>query len=116
MGAVDGRDNILSGGFAHEVQRNPLRAVDQRDQFSRADGRLFVFLTWDPRERLRGIMSYRVFDEENRTLMESKPAKVDFKPGNGSFTYLEIPVPPAPASYRVDVVVGELTMWRGSFG
>jgi hypothetical protein len=115
MGAVDGRDNILSGGFARDVQRNPLRPVDQRDQFSPADGRLFVFLTWDPRERLRGTMVYRLFDEQNRQVTESKPGKVDLKPGNGTFTYWEIPLPPMPGSYRVDVVVGELTMWRGLF-
>jgi hypothetical protein len=115
MGAVDGRDNILSGGFARQVQRNPLRAVDQREQFSQADRNIFVFLTWDPRERLRGTMVYRLFDQENRRVVESKPGKVDFKPGNGTFTYWQIPLPPAPGSYRVDVVVGELTLWRGLF-
>jgi hypothetical protein len=112
---VDGRENILSGGFARDVQKNPIRPVDQRDQFSAADKRLFVFLTWDPKERVRGTMVYRVFDEENKKVMESKPGKADFKPGAGTFSQWDIPVPPAAGSYRVDVIVGELTMWRGLF-
>lgn len=115
MRAADGRDHIINGGFAREVQRNPLRPVDQREQFSSADRQLFVFLTWDPRERLRGMMVYQLFDEENRKLAESKPAKVDFKPGNGRFSYWEVPLPPRPGSYRVDVVIGDVTLWRGLF-
>lgn len=99
ISAVDGRDNILSGGFAANVQRNPLRAIDQRDQYSRADKRLFAFLTWDPRE----------------LLAESKPGNADFRPGNPTFVRWELPVPQAPGTYRVDVTVGDQTMWRGGF-
>lgn len=115
MSAVDGRDHILSGGFAREIQRSGLRPVDQRDEFSSVDKRLFVFLNWDPKERLRGTMIYRVFNEENQTVMESKPRKADFRPGRGAFSQWELPVPQAHGIYRVDVVVGEITVWRGLF-
>ena len=115
IAAVDGRDNILSAGFAGNVQRNQMRPIDQRDQFSINEARLFVFLTWDAKERVRGVMAFRLFDEENRNILESKPRKVDLKPGTGTFSQWEVAVPKTPGTYRVDVVVNDLTMWRGGF-
>jgi hypothetical protein len=113
MAPLNGTDNIVSAGFAHQIQKNPVRPIDQRAEFSSQDGRLFVFVTWDPKERLRGMLSLRVYDEDNRVLLEGKPGKVDFKPGQPAFSQWEMSVPQPPGRYRVDVVFSDTPIWRG---
>jgi hypothetical protein len=108
-------DNILSAGFARQIQRNPVRPIDQKEQFSATDGRFFVFATWDPKERVRGTMMFRIFDENNQLVAESKPGKVDFKPGGTTFSQWEAPVPTRPGNYRTDIAIGEVPAWRGFF-
>ena len=115
MLAVNGGDNILSGGFARQIQRNPVRPVDQREEFTQADGRFFVFLSWDPKERLRGTLVLRAYDEDNQLLSESKPGKVDFKPGTVRFSQWELSVPRRPGRYRTDVLLGDVPIWRGFY-
>ena len=115
MGAVNGGNNIQSGGFAHQIQRNPVRPIDQREVFSRGDGRFFVFLSWDPKERLRGALVLHAYDENNQLLVESKPGKVDFKPGSVAFSQWELAVPQQPGRYRIDILFGEVPIWRGLY-
>ena len=115
MAAVNGDENILSSGFARQIQRNPIRAVDQRDDFTLADKRIFVFIGWDPKERLRGTLTLRAFDDNNQPLAQSKPGKIDFKPGNTPFSQWELQVPPRPGVYRVDLLFGGTPIWRAFF-
>jgi hypothetical protein len=109
------RRGVPEGGFARQMQRNPVRPIDEREQFSPADGRFFVFLTWDPKERVRGTMVFRVYDESNQLVTESKPGKVDFKTGADTFSQWELSVPQRPGNYRTVVLIGEVQIWRGFF-
>jgi hypothetical protein len=115
MRAVNRGDNILSGGFARQIQKNPIRPIDQREEFTQGDGQFFVFLTWDPKERLRGTLVLLAYDENNQILTESKPAKVDLRPGNVPFSQWQLSVPKPPGNYRIDVLFEEVPIWRGLF-
>ena len=115
MDAVNRRDNILSGGFARQIQKNPARPIDQRDEFTQNDRQISVFLTWDPRERLRGTLVLRTYDEHNQVLAESKPVKADLRPGNVPLSHWQVPVPRQAGSYRVDVLFDAVPIWRGTF-
>lgn len=67
-------EHIVSGGFAHQIVRGPsVIPGDQRCQFSRTDNTFFAFVTWNPLERLRGHVLWRIFNSENRILTESTP-------------------------------------------
>jgi hypothetical protein len=48
--------------------------------------------------------------------MQSKPGKVDFKPGEGlRSSQWELSVPSQPGIYRIDVLLNEMPMWRRFF-
>jgi hypothetical protein len=56
----------------------------------------------------------RVSDGDGRVLSQSKPSKIDMKPGPDFRTgQWELPVPPQPGSYRIEVSLDEAIMWRG---
>jgi hypothetical protein len=112
---VFGRKHFLGCGFARRVQGYPPQVLDQREQFSAIDKRLAVFLEWDAQERVRGLIVLRVYGEDNQLAVDSKPRKIDVKPGSGSFTSWELTVPQRAGTYRADVFVGESVFWRGYF-
>jgi hypothetical protein len=74
-----------------------------------------VFVTWDPKERLKTVLTLRIFDQENRLLAETKPAKTTLRVGSLPFTTWELKVPPAAGIYRADVLLGPDVAWRGFF-
>jgi len=110
-------DHVLSGGFARQIGTRPaVRPVDQRDEYSvREGGAIHVFVTWDPKVRLKGSVVLRLFNDENRSLVESKPKKSDLKPGEMIFTHWQLPLPSSPGVYRVDITIDAATCWRGFF-
>jgi hypothetical protein len=57
----------------------------------------------------------RLFSDENRPLLESKPKKSDLKPGEMVFTHWQLPLPTTPGVYRVDIMLDAATCWRGFF-
>jgi hypothetical protein len=113
MAPVVAEDSVMQAGFARDIERFPVRPLDQQEGFTAADKRFFVFVSWDPKQRLRGVMKLGVYDEDNRLVVESKPAKADLKPGSTAFSQWQVPVPARPGVYRADVVMGEATLWRG---
>jgi hypothetical protein len=114
---VEREQNILSAGFAPRVikQGPATQPVDQRYEFSRADASMVVFVTWNPQERLRGVLSMRIHDEDNRVVGESKAKKVDLRVGRTLFTDWTIQVPAAAGMYRVDVLIDGRPVWRDFF-
>jgi len=109
--------HVLSGGFASKIFRDGGRTqpVDQRTEFSTQDAVMTVFVTWDPKEKLKTVLMLRLFDQENRLLGETKPMKTTLQMRSLPFTTWEMKVPPAPGLYRVDVLVGSDVAWRGFF-
>lgn len=110
-------DHVLSGGFARQIDTRPtVRPIDQRDDYSvREGGSIYAFVTWDPKVRLKGFVVLRLFNDENRVLVESRPLKSDFKPGDMIFTHWPLPLPSSPGVYRVDIMLDAATFWRGFF-
>ena len=111
---VIGEAHVLSGGFATGIAREPtVIPVDQRQTFSPGEPRMIVFLTWNPKERLRGMAHLRLYDAQNRLVLQSKPQKADLRKDRATFAYWELGVPGERGVYRADILLDERTMWRG---
>jgi hypothetical protein len=75
-------EHVVSGGFARAINKGPVVApADQREDFSLREQKFVVFVNWSPQERLKGQTLLRVFDADNRVVVESKPLKSDFRKG-----------------------------------
>ena len=112
--ALAEEEHVLSGGFARDIMRRETVAPsEQRDDFSAKEKRFFVFVTWDPKERLRGTTGLRIYDGDNRIILEAKPLKADFRKGELRFTSWEISMLPVPGVYRVEVHFNGRPAWRG---
>jgi hypothetical protein len=109
--------HVLSGGFATKILRDGGRTqpVDQKTEFSAQDPSMTVFVTWDPKERIKTVITLRIFDQDNRLLAETKPTKATLRVGSLPFTTWELKVPPVAGIYRADVVLGSDVAWRGFF-
>ena len=72
-----------------------------------------TYVTWPPLERLSGQTVLRVSDAENRTVIESKPGKLNVRKGPCTLSSWTLPVPPMAGVYRVDALVDGKPIWRG---
>jgi hypothetical protein len=114
MAPVLGESHVVSGGFAASISRGPIIApTDQRTEFSLAEKTFTVFLTWSPQERLRGMMSMKLFDAEGRSLSQSKPKKSDLRKQDLVLTSWQVPMFRTAGVYRADVLMDDKVMWRG---
>jgi S1-C subfamily serine protease len=117
MRPLAGERNILSAGFAHKFKNQGAgnQPIDHRYEFTRADGTLVVFVTWQPQERLRGLLTLQIYDDENRVVGQSKAKNVNLRAGNTVLTDFTMSVPSEPGVYRADVLVDGRPAWRGFF-
>jgi hypothetical protein len=114
IAALSGDEHVLSGGFALAIsRRETIGPSDQRDEFSLREKSFVVFLTWDPKERLRGTSQLRIYDPDNRVVVEAKPAKANFSKGQLTLTSWDIPMLRAAGIYRTDVLLNGTPVWRG---
>jgi hypothetical protein len=113
VAAPQGQEHVLSGGFATAiVKKASIQPVDQREEFSISEKGFTVFVTFSPLERLRGMMSLRMYDAENRMVMQGKPAKRDLRKGTLVMSSWQIDMPGTAGLYRADVLLDEKVMWR----
>jgi hypothetical protein len=109
-----GEQHVVSGGFARQINRGPVVSPgDQREEFAPQDKTFVTWLNWSPQDRVRGMGSLRIYDAENRVVLESKPAKVDMRKGQLSLSSWTIPVPAVAGRYRVDALIDGKPIWRG---
>ena len=114
LAALLGDDHIVEAGFTPAMSKSDMRgAFVARDDFSIRDKAFTAFVSWSPKERLRGQAVWRVFDVEGRIVLTSKPQKADFKKGARSTSFWEVPMLPAPGIYRVELSLDTSSMWRG---
>lgn len=113
LAALWGDQHVQSGGFAKSIVRRPVAPSDQRDDFSVADKNFVVFVTWSPQDRVRGQTRVRMYDADNRLVLESKPKKSDLRKNDLTFAAWEIPITFEPGSYRAEVTLDGKPMWRG---
>jgi hypothetical protein len=109
-----GEQNVLSGGFAREIARtNTVAPSDQRDEFSAKEAKVVAFVTWNPVTRLKGLVTFAVFDGDNRRVMESQPKKLSLGKGQSSLSSWELPITGLSGVYRGDLMLDGKPMWRG---
>jgi hypothetical protein len=112
--AVQGRQHVLSAGFARGITRNEtITPADQRQDFSVRDKEFVVFLTWAAQKRIRGAVVLRMYDEANRITLDTKPGKLDVRPGDRKMVNWRLTVPQRPGMYRAEVLVDGVPHWRG---
>jgi S1-C subfamily serine protease len=112
------RGNVLYGTLAKSIDRKgPIaRPVDQKSVFSRRDPTVGVFVSWEPKSKIKSTDSLRVYDLDNRVRIESKAARTELRPGQPSFTFTEIPTADLPPGiYRLDILLGDEVAWRMFF-
>jgi S1-C subfamily serine protease len=111
---LEGDVHVLSGGFAGSIGRGPaIRPEDQRDEFSAREKDIVVFVTWAPRDKLKGQTSFHVYDPASRVIMSSKPTKVNFRKSELVLSSVKIPVPRDPGIYRAEIHLDGKAAWRG---
>jgi hypothetical protein len=113
--------NILFAQLTHRVNKGEGRQwpADNASQLSRRDGRFFIFVTWDPKEKIKGVVNFFVYDADNNLIGSSEKAKelkVNLQPGRQVSTSWETNASNlAPGNYRIDVRLNETCYWRTFF-
>ncbi len=111
---LTGEEHVVSGGFAKMIAKSQtVQPSDQREQFSSVDKTFVTWVNWAPLERLRGETILRVFDGENRTVMETKPGKLDVRKDQRVLSSWTLPVPATAGVYRADALIDGKPIWRG---
>jgi hypothetical protein len=111
---VLGDAHIVSGGFAADINRGSIVAPsDQRTEFSTAEKAFTVFVTWSPQERLKGMMSIKLFTANNQLVSQSKPKKSDLRKQDLVLSSWQIPMIQSAGIYRADILLDNKVMWRG---
>jgi hypothetical protein len=111
-------ENIQWGTLARRVEAKPFpRPLEETYEFRSKEGTLLVFLTWQPKEKIKAAAMIRIYDLSGRVLAESKPSKVDLKPGKDPFySWWQANISSLkPAIYRVDVFLDSSPVWRAFF-
>ncbi len=117
--ALAGNQSIINGTLARDLNRkaNPPQTIDEKSEFSRADSKAVVFLTWMPREKRSGIPTLRVYDLDNHLVVEDVGKKklnlganaIAYSAWDMDLTKLQ------PGIYRLDVLLDTDTVWRAFF-
>lgn len=112
--ALQGSEHVLSAGFARQLQRgvSTVSFSDQRDEFSAADKTFIAFVSWNPQARIKGSLILRIVDSGNRTVLQSKPGKLDLRPGVPIVSKWNVPIPTTPGWYRADFLLDGKPAYR----
>lgn len=113
-----GPRNVLTGTIARAVEKQndiPF-AIDEKSEFRRSETEAVAFLTFDPQEKRDGMAAFKIYDEDNRVVMEGKPSKFSLRPRRYQVTTWRFPLASfKPGQYRIDFVIGADPVWRSSF-
>lgn len=111
-------EKVEFGEFVLTLGKGPgmLTSRDSRQQFSHRDGKMYVYVSWHPNTKFKGVATMALFDVENRLLGQSKPLKLNLHPGDIAAGIWDITLAPLPSgTYRVDVSLGDDLVWRRFF-
>lgn len=89
------------------------------DVFSKKDSSVYVYVFWEGKEKVSGLLTMRVFNLDNqllnRTMLE-KPTKFNLGKGEQKTATWEFGIEPLPPGiYRVDVWLDDAPAWRTFF-
>jgi S1-C subfamily serine protease len=110
-----GFENILRGTAAKRVDHkgSQWEPVDQRFEYSHQDGRVVIFITWNTRNKLKGLASLRLYSLNNELLTSTRPTKVSFSKGQMSYMTYPLDISNAPSgTYRIDLAIENTPVWR----
>jgi S1-C subfamily serine protease len=114
-----GNQNVLNGTLARSVnpKGNPPRPMDEKLEFSRRDGKGVAFVTWLPKEKLKGFTSVRLYDLNNRLIYEDRDKKrISLSPEKLAYQAWDLSLGGlTPGIYRIDVLLEADTVWRTFF-
>jgi hypothetical protein len=90
---------------------------NEQFQYRTSDKSVFVFISWSPRVKQRGMGTMKVYDADNNIVLQSKPNKMNVSPGDSmTATTWEIPLASIkPGLYRVDVFLDTSPIFRSFF-
>jgi S1-C subfamily serine protease len=90
--------------------------IDGSDSFSHRDPKIHVYLLWEGREKIKGLLTMRLFDLDNHLLNKSysdKPLKLSLGRGEHKTTTWELSPAHLPSGiYRIDVWLDDAVAWR----
>ena len=113
-----GPRNVLTGTIARAVEKQndiPI-AIDERSEFRRSEHQAVAFLTWDPQQKRDGMARFKIYDEDNKVVVEGKPSKFSLRPRRYQVTTWPFPLASLkPGYYRIDFVIDADPVWRSSF-
>jgi hypothetical protein len=112
------KDQVAFGSLSLgiDLKNGPGWPKDPRDQFSKSDKQMIVFVNWVPQKKFKDIATLRFYDIDNHQLSATSPVNVKLRSGNFSGTYWTVPLSGFPAgSYRADVYLGDFPVWRSFF-
>lgn len=119
MPALVSSQAVLHGTLARSVNKkaNPPNPVEEKIEFSKADSKGVLFLTWLPVEKRKGRPALRLYDSDNRLITEEvnkkkitvTPTKLLYSTWDLDFAAL------SPGIYRLDVLMEQDIVWRMFF-
>ena len=110
---VVGDENVTTAGFGRVTAKAKLERPEHHDDLPLREKGFAVFVTWAPKERLRGRLLVRLFDTDNVVVAESKPEKIDFRKDQNATSSWSLPMVAGAGTYRADVFLDATVMWRG---
>ena len=113
--------NVVTGQLAKSMDKKGgiSYPTEGGDVFSKKDPTLHVYVLWEGREKVKGSLTMRIFDLDNRLLNKGeleKPLKFSLNKGEQKSSVWEIGVAALPLGiYRVDVWLDDAPAWRSFF-
>jgi len=105
-------NHVVTAGFARQIPKDINVAIqDINWQFGAGEKALNAFVSWGPQARLKGILRFRLLDDQNRVVAEAKPSKIDLRAGMRVISHWEMPMP-AAGVYRAEVLIDDALAWR----
>jgi S1-C subfamily serine protease len=114
-----GSQSVLNGVLARALNRktDPPQLIDEKWEFSRADNRGVLLVTWLPKEKRKGMPALRLYDLDNHLLNEAlnkkkitvNPNKLSYSSWDLTFGNLQTGI------YRLDVLLEGDVVWRTFF-
>jgi len=84
-----------------------------KHDFPRKLGKFALVVTWGPSENVKSTEQLRIFDADNRAVLQTTPAKINLRTHETAYSAWRVPFSSLGAGvYRVDVLLGDQTQWR----
>ena len=113
------RNREATGTLCRDVQRVgdvAITPVGATTQFSRTHDTLALVITWTPDKKAKAPLQLRIFDLDNHTVEQTRPAKIELRPQVTAYTGIKLPIAALkPGTYRADLLLGDDPEWRAFF-